>query len=68
MLAILITSLLGGFFFATTSVWMGSGFWAVMMWYVVGCWVGFLLPLAMVLLRQRDVIGLPSPRERAVQR
>lgn len=51
MLAYLVLSLITGLIFAVTSfLGFDTGFWATLMWYVLGCWAGFAGGVSVYLL------------------
>lgn len=50
MAAYIVISVLSGVVFALTSFFaFDSGFWMSALWYVLGCWAGFGVTLAIVL-------------------
>lgn len=54
MLAFLITSILAGGLAGMTAAVLGHGIWTAALWYVLGCWAGFLLcVVAALALRPR---------------
>ncbi len=50
MSILLIAASLGSVLAAIVSLCLGAGLWQAFMWYVVGCWAGFLISLFAILL------------------
>jgi hypothetical protein len=70
MLAYLVLSLITGLIFAATGLLgFGAGFWAILMWYIVGCWAGVAGGVAAYLLngaRNSSAVG-QWPDRRAIR-
>ena len=65
MLAHLVLSIAFGLIAALTGALMGHGLGSILMWYLVGCWAGFIFSLALqLILRSAD----PSPASAGVRR
>lgn len=62
MAAYLMISVLSGVVFALASAFAyDGGFWMSAMWYLIGCWAGFGVTLAVVLAA--FVVRKPAPTE-----
>jgi len=50
-MAFLVVSVMAGLGFASVGfLGFGAGFWAVILWYVAGCWAGFAACIGWVLI------------------
>lgn len=63
MVAYLILSLLTGVLSSLVAAILGAGGWSIVICYVAGSWIGFLVPLLCALLqhddRRKDYLDAP---------
>ncbi|MFD3191161.1 hypothetical protein ACFMPD_12915 [Sedimentitalea sp. HM32M-2] len=68
MLAFLIMSILAGGLAGMTAAVLGHGIWTAALWYVLGCWAGFLLSVVATLALRLRTRPQPFPAGYASER